>query len=122
MTASTTSTIAQRVWNYCHDLRDDSVSYGDDLREFVEWAVRVCLKNAVASVGGSPSGENPSFALDLLGLGLGPSGRAERDRYRPERWDFCGREAPSTPPPVELAVEGASSKHLAGKFSDTLSD
>jgi type I restriction enzyme M protein len=23
------STIVQRVWNYCHVLRDDGISYGD---------------------------------------------------------------------------------------------
>lgn len=25
----TTASIVQRVWNYCHILRDDGVSYGD---------------------------------------------------------------------------------------------
>lgn len=29
----TTATIVQRVWNYCHTLRDDGVSYGDYLEQ-----------------------------------------------------------------------------------------
>ncbi len=50
------------------------------------------------------SGKSLSFAFDLPGLGPGPSGRAEKGRYRPEKWDFRGGEAPSTPPPVELVA------------------
>jgi len=72
------------------------------------------------SEGRSPSGKSPSFALGLPGLGLSPSGRAEKGRYRPEKWDFRGGEPPHTPPPVELVVEGDPAEHLAGKFSDTL--
>ncbi|MCK6630374.1 MAG: type I restriction-modification system subunit M N-terminal domain-containing protein [Anaerolineae bacterium] len=30
---SETSTLVQRVWNYCHILRDDGVSYGDYLEQ-----------------------------------------------------------------------------------------
>ena len=29
----TTASIVQRVWNYCHTLRDDGVSYGDYLEQ-----------------------------------------------------------------------------------------
>lgn len=29
----TTVSIVQRVWNYCHTLRDDGVSYGDYLEQ-----------------------------------------------------------------------------------------
>jgi len=29
-----TSTIVQRLWNYCNALRDDGVSYGDYLEQF----------------------------------------------------------------------------------------
>jgi len=70
--------------------------------------------------GRSPSGKSSSFALDLSSLDLGSAERAEKGKYRPERWDFRGGEDPSTPPSAELVVEGASSEHLAGKFSDTL--
>ncbi len=66
--------------------------------------------------GRSPSGESPSSAFDLPGLGLSPSGRAERGRYRPEKWDFRGGVLPSTPPPVGLVIEGDPSDYLAGKF------
>jgi len=65
----------------------------------------VCLRNAVTSAVGRPSGKSLSPAFDLPGLGLDPSGRAENGRYRPEKRDFRGGEAPSTPPPVELVVE-----------------
>jgi hypothetical protein len=31
--ASESATIVQRLWNYCHVLRDDGVSYGDYVEE-----------------------------------------------------------------------------------------
>jgi len=56
---------------------------------------------------GEPSGKSPSSAFDLPGLGLGPSGRAEKGRCGPERRGFRGGDLPSTPPPVELVAEEA---------------
>jgi len=79
-------------------------------------SLRVCLKNAVASAVGSPSGKSPSFAFNRPGLGLSPSGRAEKGRYRPEKRDFRGGEVPFTSPPVELVVEGDPSDVLPVNF------
>ncbi len=63
-----------------------------------------------------PFGKSPSFALDLSSLGLGSAERAERGRCGPEKWDFRGGEAPSTPPPVEVVVGGDPQNILPVNF------
>ena len=37
----TTASIVQRVWNYCHTLSDDGVSYGDYVEQLT---YLLCLK------------------------------------------------------------------------------
>jgi type I restriction enzyme M protein len=42
----TTSSIVQKVWNYCNILRDDGVSYGDYLEQltylsFLRWLMSI---------------------------------------------------------------------------------
>ncbi len=56
--ASESSTIVQRLWNYCNVLRDDGMSYGDFVEQLTyllslkmddEWANQLCNLSAILS-------------------------------------------------------------------------
>ena len=32
-----TSTLVQKLWNYCNVLRDDEISHGDYVEQFTQW-------------------------------------------------------------------------------------
>jgi type I restriction enzyme M protein len=62
----TTASIVQRVWNYCHTLRDDGVSYGDYLEQltyllFLKMADEYSKPpyNRKINIPTCPDGENP---------------------------------------------------------------
>ncbi len=42
--ANESSTIVQRLWNYCNVLRDDGVSYGDYVEQFSSIQVDLGIK------------------------------------------------------------------------------
>jgi len=77
--ANESSAIVQRIWNYCHVLRDEGVSYGDYLEQLT---YLVFLKMADEQT--KPPFNKPSTipkGLDWQGL-LGKSGEALEAHYR----------------------------------------
>jgi len=59
------STIVQRLWNYCNVLRDDGVSYGDYVEQLT-YLLFLKMDDEQAQVLGKPSAIRAAYAWDSL--------------------------------------------------------
>ncbi len=88
MNSTASSTIVQRVWNYCNVLRDDGVSYGDYVEQLT-YLLFLKMDHESATMLGKPSAVATDFNWASLLSRDGDELEAALYTYPGRTWQGC---------------------------------